>query len=150
MAFSYRFQHLLRLAEHEEEEVRRRLAIKEGQIAAIEVQVKQIQQERQEGLDAKAVDLLSGAMERVRLYPAYFLRLQNREDFHNEELGRLRTQRSKIAQELAEKRRARKTYEKIKERDEVIFKKAEQRRDQKNMDEFAARVNRPQREGEHA
>lgn len=150
MPFSYRFQHLLRLAEHEEEEVRRRLAIKEGQIAAEEAEIRKVHLERQHGLEAKAADLMAGAMERVRLYPAYFLRLQNREDFHREELERLRKQREKIAQELAEKRQTRKTYEKIRERDEGLFRKEEQRRDQKRMDEFAARLKRPSMEEEHA
>ncbi|HNV69715.1 MAG TPA: flagellar export protein FliJ [Candidatus Ozemobacteraceae bacterium] len=150
MPFSYRFHHLLRLAEHEEEEVRRRLAMKDGQIAAAEAEIRKIQLERQHGLEAKAVDLIAGAMERVRLYPAYFLRLQNREDFQNEELERLRKQREKIAQELAEKRQTRKTYEKIRERDEAVFKKQEQRRDQKNMDEFASRLTRPFAEENHA
>ncbi len=150
MPFSYRFQHLLRLAEHEEEEVRRRLAVKDGQIAAVEAEIRKIQLERQLGLEAKAVDLLAGAMEKVRLYPAYFLRLQNREDYQNEELERLRKQREKIAQEMAEKRQVRKTYEKIRERDENLYKKEEQRRDQKRMDEFASRLNRPLMEDSHA
>ena len=148
MAFSFLFQNLLKLAQHEEDEVKTRLAIKDGQIAAIDAEVERLRQARDAGLDAKAQDLLAGRMERVRMYPAYFLRLKNREEFHLEERERLVSQRNKIIAELSEKRRARKVLEKVRERDEENFRKLEQKNDQKRMDEFAAQTFRRQEEEE--
>ncbi|MFZ2960521.1 MAG: flagellar export protein FliJ [Candidatus Ozemobacteraceae bacterium] len=140
MAFIYRFASLLRLALHEENQVKSRLAIKDGQIAAEEAKIKKIVDEREGAFIEQARDLTSGNMERVRMYPLYLRRLQKSQDFFEEELQRLRLQREKILVELSAKRRARMIFEKLRERDEKRYKKLELKQDQKRMDEFAARA----------
>ncbi len=144
MAFRFKFDQLLRLAVHNETEVKTRLAIKEGQIAEIDSMIANLESEYANGVEEKVQDLLAGRMERVRMYAVYFQRLLNTKEFHREERVRLVSQRDKILAELMEKRRVRKTYEKIREREEKKFVKKEQARDQKRMDDFATRLNPPQ------
>ncbi|MBF0500758.1 MAG: flagellar export protein FliJ [Candidatus Riflebacteria bacterium] len=139
MAFVYRFATLLRLALHEEGEVKNRLAVKDGQIAAEEAKIQKVVKEREEAFADQARDLMTGSMERIRMYPLYLQRLGKTQAFYEDELQRLRSQRQKILNDLAEKRRRRKIFEKLRERDEKRYQKKELKRDQKQMDEFAAR-----------
>ena len=142
MAFRFKFEHLLRLALHNESEVKTRLALKDGQIAQVDQTLAKNKEDYEMAMDEKAADLIAGRMEKTRMYFAYFIRLEKAKEYFLEERGRLVTQREKIVQELAEKRRVRKVYEKLKERHETRFQKAELKRDQKLMDEFASRAGR--------
>lgn len=139
MAFKFRFEQLLILAVHEEKEVSRRLAIKDGQIAEIDLRIGKLRQEYDSALDDKVLDLQRGNMERLRMYPAYLQRLQRQQEFEEEERERLVKQREKILEELTSKRQTRMTYEKVKERDAARFRKEQMRLDQKRMDDFAGR-----------
>ncbi len=139
MAFSFRFQQLLNLTIHEEDEVKRRLAIKDGQIAELDAKIARLWQEHDAALEEKAQALLAGRMDTVRLYHPYLLRLTRTREHHEEEKERLQAQREKIVAELAEKRRQRKTYEKIRERDEKAYRKEQLRLDQKRLDGFTSR-----------
>ena len=139
MGFKFRLQSLLRFAEREEDEVKKRLAIKDGQIAAEEATIRKLQGEIDTAIDGQAQALIAGNIQFVRLYPLYIKRLEKTREFHEDELQRLRQQREKIIAELAEKRRVRRIYEKLRERDEKRYKKNELRRDQKRMDDFAGR-----------
>ncbi|OIP25312.1 hypothetical protein AUK22_08155 [bacterium CG2_30_54_10] len=150
MAFSFRFNQMLNLASHEEAEVKRRLAIKDGQIADIEAKIARNVEEYSGGLEEKAHDLLAGRMERIRLYYPFLLRLQKAREYHLEEKERLVAQREKIIAELAEKRRVRKTYEKIRERDENAYRKEQLRLDQKRLDSFTNRPTTHDRENGNA
>ena len=139
MKFKFRFQQILQICLHEENEVKNQLAKKDGQIAEANAEIKKLKDECSQALENKMQDLQRGDMLKLRLYPAYLARLQRSWEFHEEELERLMKQREKIMQELLEKRRNRKTYEKMKEKDELAWKKEQQKREQKNLDEFSNR-----------
>ncbi|HEY9069274.1 MAG TPA: flagellar export protein FliJ [Candidatus Ozemobacteraceae bacterium] len=142
MAFKFRFQQLLKIAQHEEDAVKARLAVKDGQIAEAEMQIDKYIREYGEALEAKAIDLLAGRMDQVRMYPLFLSRLMNSRSFYEEERDRLREQRAKILLELNEKRRVRKTYERLLERDRKRFVTREQKLEQKRLDDFASRLGR--------
>lgn len=142
MAFKFRFQQLLNIAIHDEDAVKARLAVKDGQIAEAETQINKYIEEYNEALEAKAISLLAGLMDQVRMYPLFLARLANARSFYEEERDRLRDQRAKIVLELNEKRRVRKTYERILERDRKRHVTQEQKRDQKRLDDFASRLGR--------
>jgi flagellar export protein FliJ len=140
MPFTFKFAHLQRLAIHEEDQVKKRLAIKDGQIAEVDKQLGDLKEKVRIALDDKVQDLLEGNMAKVRMYMPYLTRLDKERDFHLEERSRLANQREKILLELAEKRQVRKTYDKLQDRHAAVFKKTELKRDQKRMDDFAGRA----------
>lgn len=142
MAFRFRFQQLLNIAIHDEDAVKARLAVKDGQIAEAEAQIAKYIDEYNQGLEAKAIDLLAGRMDQVRMYPLFLSRLVNARSFYEEERDRLLEQRAKIVAELNEKRRVRKTYERILERDRKRHVTREQKLEQKRLDDFASRLGR--------
>lgn len=142
MAFRFRFQQLLNIAIHDEDAVKARLAVKDGQIAEAEAQIAKYIDEYNQGLEAKAIDLLAGRMDQVRMYPLFLSRLVNARSFYEEERDRLLEQRAKIVAELNEKRRVRKTYERILERDRKRYVTREQKLEQKRLDDFASRLGR--------
>jgi len=139
MAFKYRFLQLLNLAVHDEDQVKNKLAMKDRQIAEADGQIKKMDFEYQCAMDEKAQDLLSGNMEKVKMYSFYLVRLKKQREFLVDEKKHLLAQREKILVELTEKRRMRKTYEKIRERDERSYLKDEQKKEQKKLDDFASR-----------
>lgn len=136
MAFVFRFQQILQICLHEENEVKGRLAKKDGQMAEVKAQIQKFKDEYEQGLEQKIVDLTAGDMQKVQMYPAYLARLQNSWEYQEEELERLEKQRQKILAELLEKRRNRMTYDKIREKDEVVYKKEMLKKEQKRLDEF--------------
>jgi len=140
MAFHYRFEQLLRLATHEEDEVKARLALKDAQIAQVDANLSRIKNAFETALEEKTEDLLNGRMDKIRLYAQYFFGLERQKEFQLEEKERLLKQREKILAELSEKRRIRKTYEKLRERHEKNYRKNELRKDQKLMDDFGNRA----------
>lgn len=140
MGFKYRFKQLLQICIHEENEVKNRLAEKDGQIAEANLAIGKLKDEHQQGLEQKGDDLRAGNMVKVRMYDAYFLRLRRTWEFHEEELERLERQRERIVEELVEKRKNRNTYEKIRERDEKVWKKEQLKIEQKRLDEFGNRM----------
>ncbi|MBU1108841.1 MAG: flagellar export protein FliJ [Candidatus Riflebacteria bacterium] len=140
MAFVFRFKQLLQICLYEENEVKARLAKKDGQINETKAEIKKFKDEYDQGLEHKAVDLLSGDMMRVQMYPAYLARLQRSWEYHEEELERLEKQRQKIFDELMIKRRSRMTYEKMQEKDEAAYKKEMLKKEQKKLDEYGNRA----------
>lgn len=140
--FRFRFDPLLRLRQHAEDEVRRRLQAKDAQIAAEEAKQREAERQLEQGLEDKAADLLAGRLDRVMMYAAYFRRLKNAIVWHQDEIGRLREQRHKIVLELAERVRERKIMEKLKEKKHQAFDRAQLALDQKRLDEFANRGQR--------
>ncbi len=144
MAFKFRFQQILQICIHEENEVKNQLAKKDGQIAEANAQIKKFKDDYAQALQDKIADLNSGDMLRLQMYPAYLQRLQRSWEFVEEEVERLIKQRDRIMQELLEKRRNRKTYEKMREKDELVWRKEQQKREQKNLDEFGGRLKRTQ------
>jgi flagellar FliJ protein len=140
MAFKFRFEQILQICIHEENEVKNRLAKKEGQIAEITQGIKQFKQEHQQALENQIKDMQSGQMLKVHMYPAYLARLQKNWEFQEEELERLQKQREKIFQELLEKSQNRKTYEKMKEKDKIAWTKEQQKKEQRELDEFGTRL----------
>lgn len=139
MPFVFRFQQLLQIAEHEENEVKNRLAQKDGQISEVESEINKYKSQHKEASEQMSVDLQSGDMAKVQMYPLYMARLQQTWEFHQEELERLMKQREKIIEELMEKRRNRRTYEKLKENDLTKYKKHLQKKEQDKLDEFGGR-----------
>ena len=142
MAFHFRFEQLLFLAEHEETEEKNRLARKDAQIAETSTKIAEIEEKFDATLDAKAQDLLAGNLARLGVYEAFFSRLESERAYYEDEIERFLKQREKLLEILTEKRRTRLTYQKLRERDEFAYRKAEEKRDQKNMDEFAGRIPR--------
>jgi len=140
MAFVFRFQKVLEICIHEENEVKTRLAQKDGQIAAVKAEIKKFKDEYAVALEHKAADLQAGEMMRVQMYPAYLTRLQRAWEFQEEELERLEKQRQKIFDELMIKRRNRMTYEKMREKDEAAYKKEMLKKEQKRLDEYGNRL----------
>ena len=148
MAFRYKFEQLLRLAQHEEDEVKTRLAKKEAQVAEVEMEISRGQAQFELALEEKTADLIAGRMERLSMYFAYLTRLEKAKAFFQEERDRLVQQRDKILAELAEKRRVRKIYERLRERHQAVYRKNELKKDQKQMDEFAVRAGNKRLGGE--
>ncbi len=103
MAFIFRFQQILEICFHEENEVKTRLAKKDGQIAETAAKIKQLKQDYATGLEQQSADLLAGDIIKVQMYPAYLKTLQQSWEFQEEELERLEKQRQKILEELLEK-----------------------------------------------
>ncbi len=139
MAFIFRFQQILEICFHEENEVKARLAKKDGQISETSMKIKQLKQDYATGLEQQSADLLAGDIIKVQMYPSYLRTLQRSWEFQEEELERLEKQRQKILEELLEKQRNRKTYEKMREKDEIQYKKDMLKREQKRLDEFGNR-----------
>jgi flagellar FliJ protein len=144
MPFRFRFQQILQICIHEENEVKNQLAKKDGQIAEANALIKNYKDEYGQALENKILDLQSGDMIKLQMYPAYLARLQKSWEFQEEELERLHKQREKIMHELMEKRRNRKTYEKMREKDEAVWKKEQQKKEQRNLDEFGGRLKKGQ------
>ncbi len=150
MAFKFRFQQLLQICIHEENEVKNQLARKDGQIAEANASIRKFKDDYATALQNKIIDLQNGDMLKLQLYPAYLARLQKSWEFHEEELERLIRQREKIMQELMQKRRNRKTYEKMRENDEANWRKEQQKREQRNLDEYGGRLKSGQGENSDA
>ncbi|KAF1082232.1 MAG: hypothetical protein GQF41_1872 [Candidatus Rifleibacterium amylolyticum] len=142
MAFVFRFQQILEICIHEENEVKTRLAMKDGQINAVKAEISKFKDEYAQALEQKALDLQAGEMMRVQMYPAYLTRLQRAWEYQEEELERLEKQRQKIFDELMIKRRNRMTYEKMREKDEAAYKKEMLKKEQKRLDEYGNRLKR--------
>ena len=140
MSFVFRFKQLLQICIHEENEVKNRLAQKDGQIAEIKASIRKLKEEHAQALKNKTEDLKNGNMIQIQMYPAYLKRLQNTWEYHEEEIERLEKQRAQILEELIEKRKNKKTYEKMKEKDELAWKKEQHKKEQKRLDEFGNRM----------
>ncbi len=139
MAYVFRLNQLLRLAIHEENEVKNRLARKDGQIAELEAKIKKYQDDQETALIQQQQDLMAGDFSKVQMYPAYINALKKSEVFYSDELELQQKQRQKIMDELIEKQRNRKTYEKLREADEAKYKKEMLKLQQKQLDEFGSR-----------
>jgi flagellar FliJ protein len=142
MAFVFRFQQVLQICIHEENEVKARLAKKDGQIAEVNAEIKKLKNEYNVALEQKIIDLRDGNMMKVQMYPAYLARLQKSWEYYEEELERLEKQRQKIIEELMEKRKNRMTYEKMREKDEALYRKELLKKEQRKLDEFGNRQKR--------
>ena len=138
-AYRFRFEQILRLRLHYENEVREQLARKDQQIAAEQQKLEAVRRELEQGLIDKADDLAAGRLDRVALYAAYFRRLHNAIVWHQDEIERFQKQRAKIVEDLMVKMRERKIMEKLKERKAAQHARHELKRDQKRLDEFANR-----------
>lgn len=140
MAFIFRFQQILQICLHEENEVKNRLAQKDGQMADIRAEIKKFRDEYAQALEQQIIDLQAGDMAKFQMYPSYLARLQRGWEFQEEELERLEKQRQKIVDELMVKRRNRMTYEKMREKDEAVYTKEMLRKEQKKLDEYGNRI----------
>ncbi len=150
MAFIFRFQQILQICLHEENEVKMRLAKKDGQIAEVNLRIKKFKDDYNAALEQQTIDLQAGDIMKVQMYPAYLNTLQRSWEFEEEEVERLEKQREKILEELLEKQRNRKTYEKMRENDEMQYKKEMLKREQKKLDEYGNRPKKATEEIENA
>lgn len=150
MGFVYRFQQILQICIHEENEVKGRLAIKDGQIAEANAKVKKFKEDYAHSLEQKLIDLQAGDIMKVQMYPNYLASLQRMWEYQEEEIERLEKQRQKILEELLEKRRNRKTYEKMRENDEAHYKKELLKKEQRKLDEYGNRQRKNPEESENA
>ncbi len=150
MAFVFRLQQLLQISIHEENEVKNRLAKKDGQIAEAHMLIKKYRLEYDEALEQQSRDLQAGEIAKVQMYPPYLKSLQRSWEYQEEELERLEKQRQKIVEELLEKQRSRKTFEKMRENDEAHYKKELLIKEQKRLDEFGNRQRKAPGETENA
>ena len=139
MAFVFRLNQLLQIAIHEENEVKDRLARKDGQIAELAAKIQKYKDDQDAALIQQHQDLLAGDISKVQMYPAYLNMLKKSEIFYTDEMEIQQKQREKIMAELLEKQRNRKTYEKLREADEAKYKKEMLKKEQKQLDEFASR-----------
>ena len=142
MKFVFRFDNLLNLAVHDEKEVKAKLAQKDFQIAQMSDRINEIAGKTEQAIEESRIDMQAGMMDKVRMYPIYLACLGKEKQFYEDEKARLEAQREKILLELNDKRRVRKTYEKIRERDEAAWKKGIQKAEQKALDEFGSRIGR--------
>lgn len=139
MAFVFRLNQLLQIALHEENEVKDRLARKDGQIAELEAKIKKYQDDQESALVQQQQDLMAGDLSKVQMYSAYLSALKKSEIFYTDELELQQKQRQKILEELQEKQRNRKTFEKLREADEAKYKREMLKLQQKQLDEFGSR-----------
>lgn len=150
MSFKFRFQQILEICLHEENEVKGRLAKKDGQIAETNLAIKKFKDDYSAALEQQMVDLQAGDIMKVQMYPNYLKMLQRSWEYQEEELERLEKQRQKIVEELLEKQRNRKTYEKMRENDEEHYKKEMLKREQRKLDEYGNRQRKGPEESENA
>ena len=139
MAFVFKLNQLLQIALHEENEVKDRLMRKDGEIAELDKKIQEVKDKQEEALVQQQQDLLAGDIVKVRMYPAYLAMLSKQESFYADEKELQMKQRQKIFDELLEKQRNRKTFEKLREADEAKYKKEMQKKEQTKLDEFANR-----------
>ncbi len=139
MAFVFRLNQLLQIALHEENEVKDRLMRKDGEIAELDKKIQESKNQQQTALEQQQQDLLAGDLVKVRMYPAYLSMLKKQETFYADEKELQIKQRQKIFDELVEKQRNRKTFEKLREADEAKYKKEMAKKEQSKLDEFANR-----------
>ena len=139
MAFVFRLNQLLQIAIHEENEVKDRLARKDGQIAELAAKIQKYKDDQQNAIVQQQQDLLAGDISKVQMYPAYLNMLKKSEIFYTDEMELQQKQREKIMEELKEKQRNRKTFEKLREADEAKYKKEMLKKQQKMLDEFGSR-----------
>ena len=139
MAFVFRLNQLLQIALHEENEVKDRLARKDGQITELAAKIKKYQDDQESALAQQQQDLLAGDLSKVQMYPAYLNALKKSEIFYSDEMELQQKQRQKILEELQEKQRNRKTFEKLRDADEAKYKKEMLKKQQKALDEFGSR-----------
>ena len=139
MAFVFRLNQLLQIAIHEENEVKDRLARKDGQIAELAAKIQKYKDDQQNALIQQQQDLLAGDISKVQMYPAYLNMLKKSEIFYTDEMELQQKQREKIMEELKEKQRNRKTLEKLREADKAKYKKEMLKKQQKMLDEFGSR-----------
>ncbi|NLM17360.1 MAG: flagellar export protein FliJ [Candidatus Riflebacteria bacterium] len=149
MAFVFKLQKLLELAEHEEEQVKLELAAKDAEIKALEKKDREAEQKYNATIDSRYEHLKNGDIIQLNMCTAYLdiitkIRLQYKED-----LADLQAQRQEIVQRLTEKRKTTKTYEKIKENEEDKYKKHMLKIEQKQLDEFGSRLRTSDPEGEY-
>ena len=82
MAFVFRLNQLLKIAIHEENEVKDRLARKDGQIAELAAKIQKFKDDQENALLQQQQDLLSGDLSKVQMYPAYLNMLKKSEIFY--------------------------------------------------------------------
>ena len=109
-------------------------------VGKVSNEIQKLKDEHAEGLVQKVEDLKAGNMSKIPMYAAYFARLKKNWEFHEEEMERLERQRERILQELIEKRRNRNMYEKMREKDQIKWKKEQLKKEQKRLDEFGNRM----------
>ena len=139
MAYVFKLNQLLQIAIHEENEVKDRLARKDGQIAELAEKIKKYQDDQESALIQQQQDLLAGDISKVQMYPSYLKALKKSEIFYTDEMELQQKQREKILEELKEKQRNRKTFEKLREADEAKYNKEMLKKQQKQLDEFGSR-----------
>ena len=139
MAFVFRLNQLLQIALHEENEVKDRLMRKDGEIAELDKKIQEAKEQQETALDQQRQDMEAGDIVKVQMYPAYLAMLKKQEIFYDDEKQLQLKQRQKIFEELLEKQRNRKTFEKLREADEAKYKKEMAKKEQSKLDEFANR-----------
>lgn len=139
MAFVFKLHQLLNIALHEEEEAKNRLAQKDGQIAELTQKIQKFADDQEKALIEQRDALLSGDMASVQMYPPYLALLKKQQTFYEDEKARQLKQREKIMQELLQKQRKRKTFEKMQDADRAKYNKEQQKKQQKILDEFGSR-----------
>ena len=139
MAFVFRLNQLLQIALHEENEVKDKLARKDGQIAELNEKIKKYKEDQVNTLMEQEREINSGNIANMQMYRAYIAVLKKSEIFYEDELNLQLKQREKILNELQEKQRNRKTFEKLRDADEAKYKKEMIKKQQKLLDEFSSR-----------
>ncbi len=136
MKFVFRFQQLLDIALFEENEVKNRLAAKNAQVAEIENKITELSDNYEKAIYERSQEINEGNFDNFHLYGPYLSVISRSKVYYENELRIQVQQRDKIMDEYLEKRRSRKTYETLKERDLASHKKEELKKEQKVLDEF--------------
>lgn len=139
MAFVFRLNQLLQIAIHEENEVKDRLARKDGQIAELNEKINKFKDDQVNTLLEQEKEMNTGDFRNLQIYRNYIVTLKKQEIFYQDEMNLQLKQREKILKELQEKQRNRKTFEKLREADEAKYKKEMLRKQQNQLDEFGSR-----------
>ncbi len=139
MAFVFKLQQLLQIALHEENEVKNRLARKDGQIAELVQKIQKYIDDQDVAIKDQTIAVEAGNIMEAQMYPLYLNSLRKSQKFYENELALQQKQRQKIMEELMEKQRKRKTFEKMREAEEAKYKKEMLKKQQKQLDEFGSR-----------
>lgn len=133
--FSYRFQRLLEIKEHQEEE--RRVAL--GQATAVMQRERELLQELEDRRRDHRQRALGGGIEGLRLGADYDLRLRREIGEQTQRLAQAAAVAAEKQRHLVEATRERRTYEVLRQRAADEYRKEARRRERIEMDEISER-----------
>ncbi|MDF1543630.1 MAG: flagellar export protein FliJ [bacterium] len=136
--FQYRLESLLKLKEHKEKERQKELAISSHKVKRQEMDLETIDGNQRNAIDSQARRLAGKfSVSDMLIYGRYLLKLKRENLTGNEMLRVLKKDEDQKREELLQASRARRVYEKLKEKQQAAFYSEVNSAEQKESDEIA-------------